>query len=796
MRLSGPLRRRFSLANNQTQSQNETVSQTTTGTTVFIEDDSMRIGTKLIPAVAHTGISPVRSEQQIKDFMAKPKVVSNFDWSVSDGAGAVVWSNSIYTMLTAATQWSHKYEGYNLVRGTAVLRVQINAQPFQQGRLLLHFIPFVRHIPAAMTATKNFNLCTKSQQPNIEVDCRDSSCELRIPYISPSYWLDHTAIGYDWGTAYLSVLSPLAVGSGGPTTVDTTVWLHFEDFELAAPVYPQMSNSSIKTTSTRAKRVAPVDKEGSVLAKGGTISEALNKVNDVSTILQEIPLISSIAGTVSWITDIGSRVASIFGYSKPDMEGGIQIIRNDPLAYATNSGGVVPSTNMALSPINKIQITDSFAGTDIDEMSLKYLTQVPAYIGAATWSNTDAHDTLVTSYDLVPTLGVTDVLVKGTALYTLQSYTPMGYLSRYFQFYRGSLKLHMKFVKTDFHSGRLVIAYNPTTVSDAATVAESQLAHRDIVDIRQSSEYVFTMPWMKNISWYRMNQILGTLSIRVLNELRAPETCSSSIKILFFLSAGPDFEMAVPLHSYQFPIVPQMDIGANSATLGVNKAIGTSHIEDVSIDHNALCIGERTSSVKEMIMRSYQIYTDTSDLWAQGFKLYPYAFDIARPTLNSISPTYAGYMDIFSDIASGYSLWRGSVNMQIVNTKTGDGNFACAIMEDTGTSYIDVGASVSAPLNGTISPQRRNVPWFIPNNNYNMINLKIPYYNQTRSTIMRYGSGQLSNISDSYDRPTTKLFGALFGTPTSTTSVVRRSAADDFQFGYFTGFPPVFLNAA
>jgi hypothetical protein len=88
------------------------------------------------------------------------------------------------------------------------------------------------------TAAHNAGLTQKTQHPNVEIDCNDSSGVIKIPYVTPSSWYDVNQAIYDWGTVYLDVLSPLNTGSGGETNVEYTVFLHFENFELDAPYAP------------------------------------------------------------------------------------------------------------------------------------------------------------------------------------------------------------------------------------------------------------------------------------------------------------------------------------------------------------------------------------------------------------------------------------------------------------------------------------------------------------------------------------------------------------------------------
>jgi len=77
--------------------------------------------------------------QRIADFLEKPFLQSTFTWNSTDTTNSVLATLSGIQALQANTLWVNKYQGYNLLRGNFHVRVIINANPFQQGRLLGHF---------------------------------------------------------------------------------------------------------------------------------------------------------------------------------------------------------------------------------------------------------------------------------------------------------------------------------------------------------------------------------------------------------------------------------------------------------------------------------------------------------------------------------------------------------------------------------------------------------------------------------------------------------------------------------
>lgn len=185
------------------------------------------------------------NNQSIVDFMEKPFMLhAPVLWNTTDLRNAVVLGPyNVASYLSSNTLWANKLQGFNMVRGTAHLRVQVNGTPFMQGKLLVHFLPsapqFALNDPSYV-AMHNAKIASKSQQPYAILDVKDSVAVLSVPYITPVNWYDIKHTGYDWGTFYVSVMAPLEVGGSAPQlNVELTVYMYFTDFEMAAPMCPQ-----------------------------------------------------------------------------------------------------------------------------------------------------------------------------------------------------------------------------------------------------------------------------------------------------------------------------------------------------------------------------------------------------------------------------------------------------------------------------------------------------------------------------------------------------------------------------
>jgi len=218
-------------------------SEHQSGTTTFVENEGITRGITR-SNVNLTSLGPPQFDANaIADFLAKPTILWAGSFTTAGAANDNLYTNTVATALQANTIWMNKIQGYNLFRGTAVLRLTANANPFQQGRLIMHFLPCrIASDSSHYFTMHNQNLLQKSNHPHVELGMRETSCELRIPYVTPFSYFDFSQQLYDWGTFWIDILSPLRVGAAASTTVDLTLFMSFEDVSLSAPFYSDIGN--------------------------------------------------------------------------------------------------------------------------------------------------------------------------------------------------------------------------------------------------------------------------------------------------------------------------------------------------------------------------------------------------------------------------------------------------------------------------------------------------------------------------------------------------------------------------
>jgi len=790
-------------------------------TTCWVEADSKVSSSFNLPRMPNLVES---HRESIEDFLSKPYLLSSntgLSYSTSSTYNTNIWTTNIEGLLTGVnstsmvTAWNNKILGYNLIRGTFVVRVEVNAYPFQAGALLLHYIPNYTDIlnTTQPNIALNYNnqLVSKFQHPFVILDIRDTVAEIKIPYIAPSPYYSVLEGNYGWGNVFLDSIVPLRTGGSGLTFADVAVYGYWEDVELAAPSIFQSNNRSVRKGDRETKEGVP-----------GPISKALTHASKVAGALSDVPVLSSIMTSVEWAARMASGVASVFGWSKTRILN--QQMPMFPSNYRYEGVCDGPSTGIPLSVIhdNKLAETPAYSITSEDEMSFNFLMNIPHYMPYSggtnlVWTTGNSVGTNILTRNLAPQIFYTSFQTGtyNTHYFTCNQGGPMWYLSNFFAAWRGDFKLTLKFLKTQYHSGRLQITWTPTTTPTyTMDLNKSLYSLRQIVDIREQDEVELVLPYMVYPPYMKTtgttDAYSGTLDIIVLNDLRCPETCSTTIDILEFYTAGDNFEFLYPQKSPCGPAT--FDIQSNDTSVLVDTTIGDVKALPATLSMDVLCAGERYTSIKQFLNKKTQIFSTTAasiiSSTVDSFVLYPYACITSTINTATGAGLTAGITgDAFNYFAPMYIYMRGGVSLETsggynamvysnVEVQTiGTVNTAQPILlGNTGTAIGQCtqitnlyGTSPNSP---TISPAITDYQNF--GGVYN-----IPYYSRFPVSWIPYFNGinkPLYTGATARAIPETIFRQSCPLSHLPSNLILSRSCMDDFRFSFFIGCPPVAVS--
>lgn len=600
--------------------------------------------------------------QGIEDFLAKPIVLQQGTFGPGDTYGTFP-NVSLFRDIFVKPIYQNKISGFFGFKATTHFRLLVNGNKFQQGRYILAFLPSGGIQTPSLQDTNwlnshVFTACTVTQLPHVELDIScNTEVVLTIPFISTeTMWSiplwNRTVTSMDIGKVIIYPYSPL-VSPTGTTTASYSLYVHFTDVVLTGPSFPQ---SEWKPNIS--------DKEAK-LKNAGPVEQSLKLASRSFSVLSQIPLLSMYAGTASWALNIGSSVASIFGWSKNHLQSTeIKNIRS-MMPYMGNVDGGDTSFRLTFSKDHLLDVLPGYGGTDLDEMSFKFISQVPAYLDRLTWTDVTATGTQLAGYLVNPTGSVTS-FDGGVGLSVP---IPCAFIASMFQLWRGSICFRFKIVKTSFHSGRLIVSYAPGDGRSGlllANINESEWLHRSIIDIREGYEFTLRIPYLSTRPYMKIGELdgsTGRLTVAVLDPLTRPASVSSSVTILVEKFAGPDFEVAGPKNITEFPIIPSApqsewrpDCTILSEDIGGSKPTP-------SIDFSRMCIGENVMSLRSLL-KTFGYKWGTSTAVNSVTRMRPWFIDNFLSTGVAVfKPTYAP--DYYTYIAPLFALARGGFRMKV-----------------------------------------------------------------------------------------------------------------------------------
>nr|UNY42019.1 MAG: polyprotein 2 [Picornavirales sp.] len=757
--------------------------------------------------------------------MAKPFEIAAGSFSLTDTASSFTVWDFPYSLLSN-TLYHRKLQGYLGFRGTLCIKLQVNAERFQCGRYMVCAVP-VGGAGFTSKLLDYFNihaatLVQRTQLPHTEIDlATQTSCELRLPFLQTAdfYSIPRMNPGtpdpYDGRAAnWMVQIFPYSKldSVSGSTTCKYTLWAHYEDVELLGQATPVELQSGAKTFS---------EKEAASVGVGPVQSTAV-KVSKAASYLTPVPVIGAFASQLGWVSDIVANVASVFGWSKPNNLEQQHRYKITNAQYATNVDNVDMSLPLSLSVKNSVK-TMTLGMTDQDELDFSYLAGIPSWQQTATWNTAQTEDTQIMLLRVSPycnnsyTSSVYQTTVGGQ---TFSHLTPAQYLGTKFQLWRGSVIFKFKFVKTEFHSGRLSFDFNPKTAGDAGRLVPDSLApyvYRDIVDIRSLTEYTVEIPYISDVPYCTtdlsntsFDNFFGLLDVRVIDPLVAPDSVPSSIKILVEVSMGKDVEYAV-VNVKGTNTLPQIELQSGLST---STVIGGSQPKTYQLETSQLAIGERISSLRTLLKRFEPLYRErvTLENGAVFTTVYPFG---AQYVSTSPGIYFGTNNDLYSELAFMFAFSRGGVRFKFAGAVDGERSVVAKYFY-CGTSY-----NVSSIHNTGTTP----VPnvWaqddvFMRNSNYvvetispsKWIEVSIPQYSRAHSRCnLIYSFGDGAGPSDQLRaRPsrvglTDNMFLQVSEyLPSATSSAawssrpplylsVFRAGAEDTNFSCFVSIPPM-----
>lgn len=662
-----------------------------------------------------TTIGDVSAE--LGSFLSRPVLIHEGQWAIDT---PTLTRLDVWKEFLTDTRVRAKIQGFNALRGNLHIKIQIAGSPFYSGRLMASYWPLAKFAAQKDTPVGlGYAPIIESQRIRGFIDpSTNEGCEILCPF-----WWPYNAI---------DIVRDEDASCVGTLTIRDVAQLRSianQSENVTFKVYAWMTETKfIGQTIMNANPQMATEAD-----QPGPISKVASSVADIAGNLQQAPVIGPYATTTKVVADTVGQVAKTFGFSRP-------VNSEDPTRVVSFTTDNMATTNerdaafkLAIDAKNEVSVDPRLAGFEpVDELAISNFCRRESFLTKCRWTKSDSIGTILFHCKNSPILYDHEPATEN------RHFTPLCYAANLFYNWRGSIEYRFVVCSTGYHKGKLRVTFDSdsgSSLSDPS--ADFNAAENFIVDLSENREFTVRVGWAAKTLWKdiasdsRDSQVLrwgansvapfnnmsenqGILSVRVLNELRAPQDTSASdsdLEILVFVRAGPDFQLGRPseytLSSLEVPspIIPfrpeslpgpNTDEGAHgkkkkkkgkfslphAATVNPVSHSGTTD-HHTGVDHvfanqlgddgvNLITFGEKITSLRPL-MKRYNNYTsvvDRNNTEQDGpvyeeVKIWEPAYPRMRGVTSQAYP--AAHMTALNYITACFVGWRGSVRTRYID---------------------------------------------------------------------------------------------------------------------------------
>ena len=639
------------------------------------------------------------NDAELGNFMNRPLKIKEYQWNV--GTGIDVQFNPWDEFFTNP-RISNRICNYNLLRCKLRLKIVINGNGFHYGRAICSYLPFDVWDTLSQVTGDAAHIVQASQLPHVYLDPTTSmGGELTLPFFSYINYLSIPDEGWgDMGTIYLRSLNDLKHGNGAVDKVTISIFAMAED--VAMTVLTSREPASIAPQSMA------TPKETDETNKEGIVSGPATTVARIATSLSTVPGIGPFATATMMAANTTAGIAKLFGYCRPAENrapASMRPLANSALAV-TNTGDTLQKLTLDANQELSIDTRIAGLGGD-DEMTISGIAARESYVTKFTWSTATNPETLLWN------TGVTPVTWAESAAGSY-NFPACAMAAIPFKYWTGTLKYRFQFVCSSHHKGRVKFVYDP----GYQKTNEYNTNYTLVMDLAETTDFTVTIGVGQEVTFMRhgypgvdsASDIYGTtaytsvtrpegngvLSAYVVNELTTPNsTVNNDIEVNVFISAGDDFEVAVPDDWFSrfvfkpqsvatYRIMPQSMAGPDetdtkdpSAPIQTDElALTTQYTANDKL--NKVFFGEVIASFRT-ILRRYAQHSSLGDL---GSKLvygrrpnFPYLRGNVSGAVNStVAAAPYSYCNtlLLHWVTMAFSGYRGSIRYKLLPLNIGD----------------------------------------------------------------------------------------------------------------------------
>jgi hypothetical protein len=659
-----------------------------------------------------SNMDPTRSLQDSNDaslenFFSRPIKIAEQEWSTSTSLGFDLDPWSLYF---DNPRVSNRLNNFNLLKCNLKVKVVINGNGFQYGRMLVSYLPFdVYDNMSSNAALVRADLVQASQQPHIFLDPTSSlGGELKLPMFNFQNYIE--VIESQWsnlGQLYFRTLNQLKHANGATDVVTISVFAWAEDVSMSV------------LTSVDQDTLVPQSGELEEANTKGTISGPATAISKYAAYLSGVPYIGPFALSTSIGAEAVGKMAKLFGYCRPP------VTKNpEPFKPAFVSSLAVTNVpdgchKLTVDAQQELTIDPRISGIGgADPLNIREIASRESYLTTFNWNIGTAPETLLWNARVDPA-----TWAQETGPPVSYHFPACAFAALPFQHWKGTMKFRFQIVCSNFHKGRLKIVYDPNFIANNTylTFSEYNTNYLKIVDIAEETDFtveigngqersflnhhnpgVDSVTQMYSTTRYTSKEAgNGVIGVLVVNELTTPNsTITNDIEVNVFVSMGDDFEVAVPSSEFSrfvvAPLSPQSGVldpqsvildpqsGENPDSQNTVEPSAPEHVmstiigpgEADSPDLNKVFFGEAISSFRPLLKR-YALWNTIAKIQtspailAGRFPNFPYyrgEVGGAVDFTSAIIPTDYNYCNtlLMHWVTVGFSGYRGSTRWKII----------------------------------------------------------------------------------------------------------------------------------
>jgi hypothetical protein len=791
----------------------------------------------------------------LADFFRRPVLISTISWtydSVAFGQTINPWD-----LFFNSPTVQNRINNYYRLRATLKVKILITGNGFYSGRMLVSYLPLfqsdqiTRHraiIPQdRIEATKRMH-CFLDPTTS-------TGAELHLPFFWPQEAIDITNQEYiSMGTLDFWDLNGLrhANGSTDPVTISVFAWS--DDVELSIPtstdiisLVPQAGTEPVKKKKNKdaiTKKPPPAKDEYAT----GVISRPASIVAHIAGKLTSVPMIAPYARATQVAASATSSIATLFGYSKPIELSPRMYVKQSNASNQPNSDGHCLVTKLALDSKQETTIDTRVMGlAGHDEMMLKEVTNRFTWLTACPWKASFISGSNLFSTQVHP--GMYDkLLVEPLEEFHL---TSVAEINELFSQWRGTMRFRIQVVASAYHRGRLRVSWDPKPSTTAITQLNTQ--YNFIVDIAEERDFVVEVGWGAKLGMLRCYPIAswpvpfetisdlgvpasnvppgydsihsnGALTISIFDTLTLPQANTDPVFVNVFVAGGEDLEFAAPatreLNTFTI-FEPQSGLESpdmahsttDSAPLETpcvaSFATPPGDVESALLTYS----GEAVSSLRTLLKRTcwHSFLWDTSPGTIAGtvagrrawtFPTYPthHGKDPLSPTISTMGPySYSNFIPLQWAMLM-YTGYRGGIRVHAMRTfpdsgqchylsRTDDFEAGYALEEVQLPSNTNSNLQALWMTSSDTSPRGMEL---VNSGQQSVIEVEIPFYNKRRFLYTKRRDQYDTNPNNEYKYAEYGIVGRRSNL--SSGALIGFSVGEDFQLGFYTGLPVLFLR--